>query len=52
MHVITPKRLKEFAVVHPDAGPALDHWYRLIKGATFQTFVELRDVFLPTKLGH
>jgi mRNA interferase HigB len=45
MHIITRKRLNEFAAVHPDTKSALQHWYRRIKTSTFQNFVELRDVF-------
>ncbi len=30
---------------HPDAKPALQHWYRLMKGKPFRSFVELRETF-------
>jgi mRNA interferase HigB len=38
MHVITRKRLNEFAALHPDAGPALDRWYRLVKSGSFREY--------------
>jgi hypothetical protein len=31
MHVITRKRLNEFAREHRDAQSALEHWYRVMK---------------------
>ncbi len=31
MHVITRKRLNDFAKKHPDTLSALAHWYRLMK---------------------
>lgn len=45
MHVITRKRLNEFAVAYPDAKSALQQWYKRIKGKSFQNFAELREVF-------
>jgi mRNA interferase HigB len=45
MHVITRKRLNEFAELHPESTSALAHWYTLIKQGTFTSFVELRNVF-------
>jgi mRNA interferase HigB len=47
MHVITRKRLNEFAASHPDTKTALQHWYKLMKSRTFQSFAELRIV-LPS----
>lgn len=44
MHIITRKRLNEFAARHPDTKPALEHWYRLIKIGRFRSFSELRAV--------
>jgi mRNA interferase HigB len=35
MHIITQKRLNEFAEKHPDAKPALQHWYSLMKEKHF-----------------
>ena len=45
MHVITRKRLNEFAFIHPDTKNALAQWYRLAQRNDFASFVELRDFF-------
>src|SRR5687767_4812191 len=45
MHIITRKRLNEFAGTHPNAKPGLAHWYRTLKPATIGSFVELRALF-------
>lgn len=45
MHVITRKRLNEFAKLHPDTNNTLAQWYRLVKGNEFALFVELREMF-------
>lgn len=45
MHVISRKKLNEFAHLHPDALPSLAHWYQLIKRNQFMTFEELRASF-------
>ena len=42
MHIITRKRLNEFAEQHPLARAGLAHWYRVLKKDNFETFVELR----------
>ena len=47
MHIITRKRLNEFAAKYPDAHSALEHWYRTIKGRHFTNLVALRELF-PT----
>ena len=47
MHVITRKRLNEFAERFPDTKSALAHWYANMKHGTFSNFAELRAVF-PT----
>ena len=44
-HVITRKRLNDFAALHPDCESALAKWYRLIRGGSFASFVELRKTF-------
>jgi mRNA interferase HigB len=43
MHVITRKRLNEFAERHPETKSALAHWYRVVKGHGFASFAELRQ---------
>jgi len=45
MHVITRKRIVDFASRHPDCATALDSWYRIIKHARIQNFSELRSIF-------
>jgi mRNA interferase HigB len=45
MHIITRKRLNEFAEKHPDTESALANWYRLMKRNNASNFVELREVF-------
>ena len=45
MHIITRKRLNEFAEKHPDAKSALQHWYKQAKSKDFKSFVELRKTF-------
>jgi mRNA interferase HigB len=45
MHVITRKRLNEFAVQHPDTKTALQHWYMLMKSGNFRSFAEVRAIF-------
>ena len=44
-HVITRKRLNDFAALHPDCESALAKWCRLIRGGSFASFVELRKTF-------
>ena len=45
MHVITRKRLNEFAEEQPETKTALVKWYQLIKGNDFSSFAELRAIF-------
>ena len=45
MHIITRKRLLEFATKHPDCSAALESWYRIVKHTDFNTFTELRRTF-------
>jgi mRNA interferase HigB len=45
MHVITRKRLNEFAEKYPDAESALSNWYRSVKQNEFANFAELQAVF-------
>ena len=45
MHVISRKRLNEFAEQHPEAKTSLAHWYHLMKRCDFSNFVELRAAF-------
>ncbi|CAN5495520.1 hypothetical protein BH24DEI1_BH24DEI1_01160 [soil metagenome] len=45
MHIITRKRLNDFAALHPETKSALQHWYRQVKAGSFGSFAELRAVF-------
>lgn len=45
MHVITRKRLNEFAQKYPETKTALSQWYDNIKKNDFSSFVELRQIF-------
>ena len=45
MHIITRKRLIEFAKKHPDCSTALESWYRIVKHTDFNSFTELRQTF-------
>ena len=45
MHVITRKRLNDFAEKHPDAKAALQHWYQVVKSQAFTSFADLRGTF-------
>jgi len=45
VHVITRKRLNDFAALHPPALTTLERWYRLMKRNNFGSFAELRVLF-------
>jgi mRNA interferase HigB len=45
VHIITRKRLIEFAQKHPDRASALESWYRIVKRTDFDSFAELRLAF-------
>jgi mRNA interferase HigB len=45
MHIITRKRLNEFAEKYPEVRNALAHWYHLMNQNNFNSFAELRSVF-------
>lgn len=45
MHIITRKRLIEFAKNHPDCFTALESWYRIVKHTNFISFHDLRQAF-------
>jgi mRNA interferase HigB len=47
MHVISFKRLREFASTRKDAGAALKAWYTVAKNASWQSLAEVRKVY-PT----
>jgi mRNA interferase HigB len=45
MHVITRKRLNEFADQHAGAKASLAHWYQVMRRTNFANFVEVRAIF-------
>lgn len=45
MHIITRKRLLDFAEKYPDCSTALESWYRIVKHTDFNSFAELRQTF-------
>ena len=45
IHIITRKRLLEFAKKHPDRNTALESWYRIVKHAEFNSFADLKQTF-------
>lgn len=45
MHIITRKRLNEFAEEHPGTKSSLVRWYRIIRKSRFANFATLREVF-------
>lgn len=48
MHVISRKRLNEFADRYPETASALAHWYHAMKKANFGSFAEIRLLFPST----
>ncbi len=45
MHVITRKRLNEFAEKYPETKTALAHWYRIVRANDFSSLADLRQHF-------
>jgi mRNA interferase HigB len=45
MHIITRKRILEFAEKHPDCSTAIESWYRIVKRTDFNSLNELRQTF-------
>ena len=45
MHIITRKRIVDFANKYPDCASSLDSWYRILKHSTISSFAELRAIF-------
>jgi mRNA interferase HigB len=45
MHVITRRRLNEFADKHHESKAALAHWYGLAKRNNFSNFAGLKEIF-------
>jgi mRNA interferase HigB len=60
MHIITEKRLREFAVVHPEADSALRLWAKLTRKGQWTSLVDARkdwgsadlvDKLIPFNIG-
>jgi len=45
VHVISHKAIREFKAARPDAGAALDHWYRVSASCAWKSLAELKQVF-------
>lgn len=45
MHIITRKRLLEFATKQSNTATALDAWYRIVKHTEIKSFSEMRKIF-------
>ncbi len=45
MHIITRKRLLDFAEKHPNTSTALDAWYRIVKQSKINNFSQLKEIF-------
>ena len=45
MHIITRRRLLEFANKHPNTSAPLDAWYRIAKQSKIPNFSKLRKIF-------
>lgn len=45
MHIITRKRLLDFAKKHPDTATPPDTWYRIVKQSKITSFSKLREIF-------
>ncbi len=45
MHIITRKRLNEFAARYPKTRSTLAHWYGILAPAAVRSFAELRMLF-------
>ena len=45
VHIITRKRLREFAALHRDAAEPLSVWYSIVSATDFGSFAELKRVF-------
>ena len=49
MRIISRKVLVDFAAIHPQAKPSLDHWERLTKKAAWQTIQDVTGTFSRSK---
>jgi mRNA interferase HigB len=47
VRIITTRRLRDYATLHPTVATTLDHWEELIRRGRFDTLVDLRKI-LPS----
>ncbi len=45
MHVITRRRLTEYANKHPNAAASLTAWHTVVRAARWQSIAEVRNTF-------
>ena len=45
MHIITRKKITDFAAKYPECSTALNGWYRIVKHTEIKNFAELRSIF-------
>lgn len=45
MHIISRKKLNEFAARYPESKSALKEWYQRMKTGQFKSIAELRTIF-------
>lgn len=45
MHVISRRRLREFAAIYPDSEKAVDAWYRVAKSARWTKLLDVQRVY-------
>jgi mRNA interferase HigB len=45
MHIVSRKRLLEFAEIHSDVADQLDSWYRVAKSAEWDNLVSVRQTY-------
>ena len=45
MHVVSHKAIRIFCEEYPHARSAMDHWYRVIKRATWSSVAEVKQSF-------
>lgn len=45
MHIITRKRLADFARIHPESRTALQHWFTIVRKTDYASFADLRKTF-------
>ena len=48
MHIITRRKLNDYATKHPDTKSALQQWYRLMKSRNYTSIADLWSVFPGT----